>query len=151
MDILSKKRSLKNQIVRRKSSVESSQLNFISKNQLFTPEKVFRTIASKSADRPYENTDSKSDSNELSSPMKKSPNLLDSSQNLIDDKALLTCSDIELDSFRMNESETSESMGKSPAKSIVDGNTDAGTLTRQKSTDSIGSFFNTILTHPNTG
>lgn len=154
MDILSKKRSLKNQIVRRKSSTESVQLSNISKNQLFTPERAFKLSPNRNFDRCNDKIDSKSDSNELDSPMKKPSNLLDSStsQASSDDKALLTCSDIELDSFRTSDSDANKSTlsMKSPNKSEAD-SADSGTLTRQKSTDSIGSFFNTILTHSNTG
>lgn len=75
-----------------------------------------------------------------------------------DDRALLTCSDIEMDSFRSVDSELydtcydSASM-QSPARNWSHEKPAAETvsLKSQKSTESIGSIINSILSHPNTG
>lgn len=76
-----------------------------------------------------------------------------------DDKCLLSCSDNELESFKSMDFETNLdpyassqcSMKSSATPTIQRKKSDSISLKSQKSTESIGSFFNSILSHSNTG
>lgn len=75
-----------------------------------------------------------------------------------DDKCLLSCSDNELESFKNIgfEASNADSMTESPMgkPSPIGGarkKSDSFSLKSQKSTESIGSFFNSILSHSNAG
>lgn len=148
MEVLCKKRSLKNQIFRRKLSTSSMEM---SKNQLSSPgnsliSKKLEVDVHSSTARDLDNSESDA-SNVL--------DYITAHNTSIDDKGLLTGSDIELDSLRLNDFElcqSNESLVQlsetnSPA---IKKTTDTNPLKSQKSTDSIGSFFNTLM-HTNTG
>lgn len=137
--ILSKKRSLKNQLFRRKPSITSTE-TFASNFQSSTPDKHSKLKL------PSKGTRNVSNSNE-------SPNHI---SEIVDDKALLTCSDIEMDSFRINESESEKNFDsplmQSPARMVISRSEPDTPLSKcHKTGDSFGSFFNTILTHSSTG
>lgn len=149
MDVLHKKRTLKNQIFRRKLSSSSIDLS-LSKNQMDSPVNVAKKKAQKSSPAHKIGSLSKElESGEFA--MARNPS------SLYDDKGLLTGSDVELDSMRLNDFElcqSNESLVQlseknSPAikKSSHDENPP---LKSQKSTDSIGSFLNQLM-HTNTG
>lgn len=133
MQVLRKRRSLKNHIFRRKSSAE--------------------TPASKSK-RSEEKLNKSSVTRELENSESDASNVL---EYVVahDEKGLLTGSDIELDSLRLNDFElcqSSESLVQlsetnSPVTKVAH---DLQSLKSHKSTDSLGSFFNTLI-HPNTG
>lgn len=140
MEILCKKRSLKNQIFRRKSSTTSTEQGK-SKNQLHSSP----GIPSKS-----DHSGALKDDDDIKNA------LLDASVVSTDDKALLTGSDLETDSFKANDTESEKNYDSSSTQSPVrisktKSTSDMVLLKSQKSTDSIGSFFDKILTHPNTG
>lgn len=144
MEILCKKRSLKNQIFRRKLSVTSLESPKMIANQIQTPNTRNRLNSA----RELENSESDA-SNVFECGTVQSV--------ICDDKGLLTGSDIEIDSIRLNDfelSQSNESLGQTSKKnSPIAGQhftTDKNPLKSQKSTDSIGSFLNTLM-HPNTG
>lgn len=151
MEVLSKKRTLKNQIFRRKLSSSSIDVS-LPKNQMDSPVHSAKVKTQKSSpshkvigglSKAFENSEYAN---------AKHPSL-----SSYDDKGLLTGSDVELDSMRLNDFELCQSNESllqlseknSPAikKSPHDEN---HPLKSQKSTDSIGSFFNQLM-HPNTG
>lgn len=149
MEVLCKKRTLKNQIFRRKLSSSSLDVS-LSKNQLDSPINMAKIKTQKpSPDRHKSGGLSKeSENNEYA--VAKNP-------SSYDDKGLLTGSDVELDSMRLNDFELCQSnesllqlseknspaMKKSPHEQEK-------TLKSQKSTDSIGSFLNQLM-QSNTG
>lgn len=152
MEILCKKRSLKNQIFRRKLSSSSLEMS-TSKNLFESPQ--FAGKAKKSQTRIRT-----SSTRELDNSESNTSNVLDSTsvQNaLCDDvSGLLTGSDIELDSMRLNDFELCQSneslvqLQEKNSPAIKKSGTEMNPLKSQKSTDSIGSFLNTLM-HPNTG
>lgn len=132
IEILCKKRSLKNQLFRRKTSITSIE-TFTSNFQSSTPDKHSKLKV------PSNSAQSSNHINET-----------------VDDKALLTCSDIEMDSFRINESESEKNFDsplmQSPARMAISRSEPDTPLSKSHKTgDSFGSFFNTILTHSSTG
>lgn len=137
--ILCKKRSLKNQLFRRKpliTSVETFSSNF----QSSTPDKHSKLKMRSKDTLNVSNTG-------------ESPKHINET---VDDKALLTCSDIEMDSFRINESESEKNFDsplmQSPARMATSKSEPDTPLSKSLRTgDSFGSFFNTILTHSSTG
>lgn len=134
MEVLCKRRSLKNQIFRRKLSTSSTEM---SKNQQTVA--VNPTTFEKSKIDMHSSTAKDLDHSESDA-----SNILDyvAAHNAsLDDKGLLTGSDIELDSLRLNDFELCQSN---------DTTQDTHPLKSQKSTDSIGSFLNTLM-HTNTG
>lgn len=141
IEILCKKRSLKNQLFRRKlsiTSIETFTSNIQSSNS--TPDKRSKLIV------PSKNTLDASNSGKSTIHINET----------VDDKALLTCSDIEMDSFRINESESEKNFDsplmQSPAKMTISRSEPDTSLSKSHKTgDSFGSFFNTILTHSSTG
>lgn len=147
MEVLCKKRSLKNQIFRRKLSTSSMET---SKNPLASPGNPLQLKKSEmdvlsSTAKDFDNSESDAS------------NVLDyvTAQNAsLDDKGLLTGSDIELDSLRLNDFELCQSneslVQLSETSSPANKKTVQHPLKSQKSTDSIGSFLNTLM-HPNTG
>lgn len=151
MEILCKKRSLKNQIFRRKLSSSSFEMS-TSKNLFESPKNAGKAKKSEIRIRT-------SSTRELDNSESDASNVLDNTsvQNaLCDDRGLLTGSDIELDSMRLNDFElcqSNESLVQMPDKNspaIKKSGTETNPLKSQKSTDSIGSFLNTLM-HPNTG
>lgn len=125
MEVLGKKRSLKHQMFGRKGAgtmLEECKLNI----QTSTPEKK------------------RNDST--------THEMIADASAIHDDKALLTCSDIETDCSNLNESESEKNHG-SPSFIQLSMRNDSNTNTSVglKSADTFGSFFNTILTHSNTG
>lgn len=143
MEVLCKKRTLKNQIFRRKLSSSSIDVS-LSKNQMVSPIKM-----AKASPSPKIGGLSK----ELEYPNAKNP----APSSSYDDKGLLTGSDVELDSMRLNDFELCQSNESllqlseknSPAIKKSSHNENQP-LKTQKSTDSIGSFLNQLM-HPNTG
>lgn len=148
MEVLCKKRSLKNQIFRRKLSTSSMET---SKNQLASPSDPLRFKKSKmdvhsSTAKDLDNSESDAS------------NVLDyvTAHNAsLDDKGLLTGSDIELDSLRLNDFELCQSneslvqLSEASSPANKKGGQDTHPLKSQRSTDSIGSFLNTLM-HTNT-
>lgn len=127
MQILRKKRTIRKQILKRRSSMCSSIVDG-SRKASSTQDEQISLIGNR---RKSEATS------------------LESSLIVSDDKILLTSSDIEIDAFKSGESDVSRDTTRafnSPVRSRPMDNT---SLTSQKSTDSIGSFFSSILTHPN--
>lgn len=150
MEVLCKKRTLKNQIFRRKLSSSSIDVS-ISKNQLVSPINMAKAKTQESS-TPSRKIGGLS--KELEYPDAKNPVPPSSSY---DDKGLLTGSDVELDSMRLNDFELCQSNESllqlseknSPAIKKSSHNENQP-LKTQKSTDSIGSFLNQLM-HPNTG
>lgn len=73
-----------------------------------------------------------------------------------DDKCLLTCSDNDMESLKSMDFETNLDRATANESFVAKSNpaprkSDSISLKSQKSTESIGSFFNSILSHPNTG
>lgn len=134
MEILCKRKSLKNQIFRRKSSNASSEQLETKPTACATPK---------------------------ATPTRKFPNtsviesdLLNETHIPFDDKVLLLGSDVETDSLRATDTDCEKGFD-SPAKTPIlkskvpkDG---SDSMKASKSSDSMGSFFNTILAHSNTG
>lgn len=146
MDVLRKKRSLKNQIFRRKLSTSSIETTKIP----LSPNSAVKTKKSPSNVESSGNKEFENDESDVS-------NVLDyvaANNATLDDKGLLTGSDIELDSLRLNDFELCQSneslVQLSETNSPANKKTFQDSLKSQKSTDSIGSFFNTLI-HPNTG
>lgn len=150
MEVLCRKRSLKNQIFRRKLSTSSLET---SKNQFTSPGAAGAMESKKS---PSDGHSTMPKDVESESDVSNVLDYVTSHNASCDDKGLLTGSDIEMDSLRLNDfelcqsneslvqlSEASSPITKKSAK-------DSHTLKNQKSTDSIGSFLNTLI-HPNTG
>lgn len=143
MEILRKRRTLKHQIFKTKSSNSSIEFGR-SKNNLFS--------ASFASSPAHENqTDIEADQ----SIDRKRMNVTG------DEKALLTCSDIEMESFKCTDFDTSRgdldrgydsSATHSPAIGPTHRKMSTGgdTVSLKSQTDSIGSFFTSILAHPNT-
>lgn len=186
VEVLRKKKTLKNLIFNRKSSASSIEImksitgSRILGNQMSsssTPKKVCgRTKANFNLADDFEIDSGKGGGGTRERDKMRKESLIEDELNLSkktldestistsstltanDDRALLTCSDIEIDSFRSVDSEMydtcydSTSM-QSPSKSLHRGKSAAETssLRSQKSTESIGSFFNSILSHSNTG
>lgn len=156
MEILHKRKSLKNQIFKRKSSTSSIEMTR-SKNSLFSSFPTSPAIFGKT------DKDSKTKCDEIENSKLNKLSDDSCSGQTTDDKALLTCSDIELDSFKTNDfidasHDTDKGYDSSTMQSPVATSSqrkqsliDTVSLKSQKSTESIGSFFNSILTHPNTG
>lgn len=147
MEILCKKRSLKNQIFRRKLSSSSLDAS-TSKNQLESPKTAAKPKKSETRIRT-------SSTRELENSESDASNVVDSAaaQSNANDKGLLTGSDIELDSMRLNDFElcqSNESLVQLSEKNSPAIKKGQNPLKSQKSTDSIGSFLNTLM-HPNTG
>lgn len=65
------------------------------------------------------------------------------------DEKSLTFSDNEIDSFKSID--FGSNIAVSPTMSLKDKKSESKSLKSQKSTESIGSFINTLLSHPNTG
>lgn len=142
MEILRKRRTLKHQILKTKSSTSSIEFGR-SKNNLFSA-----SIASspahtnQSTENPHDTT------------------IGDKRLNATgDEKALLTCSDIEMESFKSTDFDTSRgdldrgydsSTTHSPATMQRKLSVGGDTASIKSQTDSIGSFFTSILAHPNT-
>lgn len=150
MEVLCKKRSLKNQIFRRKQSTSSIE---ISKQQLSSSQN--NVLKSKRSMNDVHSSTVK----ELDNSESDVSNVLDyvtTHTELLDDKGLLTGSDIELDSMRLNDFELNQSneslvqLSERISPAIKRMTQDAHSLKSQKSIDSVGSFFNTLI-HPNTG
>lgn len=140
IEILCKKRTLKNQLFRRKPSVTSIE-TFTSNFQSSTPDKHSNLKVSTKDTLNVSNSG-------------QSPNHI--INNTVDEKALLTCSDIEMDSFRMNGSESEKNFDspsmQSPARIAISRSQPDTPLSKSHKTgDSFGSFFNTILSHSSTG
>lgn len=140
MDVLCKKRTLKNQIFRRKlssPSLDDSSVNVANvKTQKTSPVQENSDLVKREA----ENSESTVAKNTLS----------------YDDKGLLTGSDVELDSLRLNDFELCQSnesllqLSEKNSPSIKKTSHEENRLKSQKSTDSIGSFLNQLM-HSNTG
>ncbi|XP_031632927.1 huntingtin [Contarinia nasturtii] len=150
MEVLCKKRSLKNQIFHRKLSTPS--IDTSSKNQLISsPSDVAKM--KKLSSHVHSSTMTK----ELDNSESDISNVLDyvTAHNAsVDDKGLLTGSDIELDSLRLNDFElcqSNESLVQLSGRNspAIKKTPTSNPLKSQKSTDSIGSFLNTLI-HPNT-
>lgn len=150
MEVLCKKRSLKNQIFRRKLSSSSIDVS-ISNNQMNSPINMAKA-KSRDASSPLRKIGGASKESEYANVKVPPP-----SSFAYDDKGLLTGSDVELDSMRLNDFELCQSNESllqlseknSPAIKKSSPN-DNHPLKSQKSTDSIGSFLNQLM-HPNTG
>lgn len=140
MEILCKKRSLKNQIFRRKLSTSSMEVSTL-KNQLVTPIKRTKTKKIQSdAKKELDNSESETS------------NIVDYAiaHNVSGDDKGLLCSDIELNDFELCQS--NESLMKLMDKSspTVGKPLDTHSLKSHKSSDSLGSIFNTLI-QTNTG
>lgn len=152
MEVLCKKRSIKNQIFQRKLS-SSSLDGSISKNQLASSSKN----PAKSKRTEQQATQSNATKQMVPNDSDLS-NVLDyvATHSACDDRGLLTGSDIELDSLRLNDFELCQSneslvqLSEKNSPAIKRTTNETNPLKSQKSTDSIGSFFNTLM-HPNTG
>lgn len=135
MAILGRRKSLKNLIFRRKSSTASSvQLEM--RQQLF-------------ASSPR--TPSRPKCADTSAVLER--DLLNETHIPFDDRALLTGSDGEADSLRATDTDGEKGFD-SPARTPIlqpRQPKDGASLKSPKPTDAVGSFFNTILSHPNTG
>lgn len=147
MEILRKRRTLKHQIFKTKSSTSSIEYDR-SKNNLFSA-----SIASS----PIHVNQSANDT-ESGHEMAISEKRINTTG---DDRALLTCSDIEMESFKSTDFETSRgdidrgydsSAMHSPAIASTQRklSSNGDTVSSKSQTDSIGSFFTSILAHPNT-
>lgn len=143
MEVLSKKRSLKNQIFRRKLSTSSLK----TKNQFASPKSATKEMDEHSS--TAKDLESESDIS----------NVLDhviAHNTSLDDRGLLIGSDIELGSLRLNDFELCQSneslvqLSETNSSITKKEPPDPHFLKNQKSTDSIGSFLNTLI-HPNTG
>lgn len=148
MDVLRKKRSLKNQIFRRKLSTSSMEP---AKNPL-SPDSAVKSKKLSATNQSITSKELENDESDVS-------NVLDyvaAHNATFDDKGLLTGSDIELDSLRLNDFELCQSneslvqLSETNSPAIKKMSTVSQPLKSQKSTDSIGSFFNTLI-HPNAG
>lgn len=148
MEVLCRKRSLKNQIFRRKLSTSSLDT---AKNPLSSPTSAIKSKKTQSDGYSTIAKDLESESDVS--------NVLDyvTAHNAsIDDKGLLTGSDIEMDSLRLNDFELCQSneslvqLSETSSPITKKSTQETHTLKNQKSTDSIGSFLNTLI-HPNTG
>lgn len=143
MEILRKRRTLKHQIFKTKSSNSSIEFGR-SKNNLFSASfassPARENLAAGEADHSID---------------RKQMNFTG------DEKALLTCSDIEMESFKCTDFDTSRndldrgydsSATHSPAigTSQRKMSTSGETVSLKSQNDSIGSFFTSILAHPNT-
>lgn len=148
MEILCKKRSLKNQIFRRKSSATSLDAS-VSKNQLNSPKRPTSPAKQSTANTPMSVISRELDESDAS-------NVLDFGTIKSDDKGLLTGSDVELDSLRLNDFELCQSneslvqLSATNSPSVKKSAHESTPLKTQKSTDSIGSFLNNLM-HTNTG
>lgn len=184
VEILRRKKTLKNLVFNRKSSASSAEIlksladSKILSNQMSsssTPKKHGakepRAKENFNLDDEFDNVSFTLEKNKSSTDKPTtedvyvSKKVLDDSMisttsalTASDERALLTGSDIEMDSFRSAESEMFDTCFdsptiQSPTKSIHRARTigETGSLKSQKSTESIGSFINSILTHPNTG
>lgn len=134
MTILGKRRSLKNLIFCRKTS-NASSIQLDNKSQLFASPR----------------TPSRSKCTNTSAVIES--DLLNETHIPFDDKALLTGSDGEIDSLRATDTDGERGFD-SPARtpivlSHLSNHNDS--LRSPRPTDTVGSFFNTILSHPNTG
>lgn len=151
MEVLHKKRTLKNQIFRRKLSSSSLEVS-MPKNQMDSP----INVAHGGAQKPTAVHKTKPAKDSETSGSDVIGCAVTRSALPYDDKGLLTGSDVELDSLRLHDfelcqsneslpqlSEKNSPLSKKPAHS-------EHPLKSQKSTDSIGSFLNTLM-HPNTG
>lgn len=143
MEILRKRRTLKHQIFKTKSSTSSIEFGR-SKNNLFSA-----SFASSPAHANQSNIEA-----ETSFGGKRM-------STTGDEKALLTCSDIEMESFKASDFDTSRgdldrgydsSATHSPAIGSAQRrlSTSTDTVSLKSQSDSIGSFFTSILAHPNT-
>lgn len=143
MEILCKKRTIKNLIFRRKLSASSMEVPTL-KNQTATPRKHMKTTKMEidtQATKELENSESEA-SNVVNYAL---------THNLAcDDKGLLTGSDVELNDFELCQS--NESLVKLTDKTspTICKSLDTHSLKSHKSTDSLSSIFNTLM-HPNTG
>lgn len=148
MEILRKRRTLKHQIFKTKSSTSSIEFGR-SKNNLFSPSFTSSPVH---ANQSAVETESGAESGKIGG---KRLNLTG------DEKALLTCSDIEMESFKCTDFDTSRgdadrgydsSATHSPAIASAQRklSTSGDSISLKSQTDSIGSFFTSILAHPNT-
>lgn len=137
MDILCKKRSIKNQIFRRKLSTSSLEVSAM-KNPKATPMKLVKTTKTPTE---LENSESEA-SNVVDYAIAHSVHF--------DDKGLLTGSDVELNDFELCQSNESLVKLSDTSSPIVSKPKDVHSLKSHKSTDSLSSIFNTLI-HPNTG
>lgn len=146
MEILRKRRTLKHQIFKTKSSNSSIEFGR-SKNNLFSA-----SFASSPAHENQAVIETESGHDQID---RKRMNATG------DEKALLTCSDIEMESFKCTDFDTSHgdldrgydsSATHSPAigPSHRKMSTSGDTVSLKSQTDSIGSFFTSMLAHPNT-
>lgn len=134
MEILCKRKSLKNQIFRRKSSNTSSE-------QLDVKHQFFASPKSKARPKGADNS------------VLNESELLNETSVPFDDKSLLTGSDVECDSFRATDTDGEKGFD-SPARTPLmrlKQSKDSDSLKSPKSADSVGAFFNTILSSSNTG
>lgn len=133
MEVLCKRKTLKNQIFRRKSSTASSE-QLEMRPHLFATPKATPT-------RKCVNTSAVIESD-----------LLNETHIPFDDKSLLA-SDVETESLRATDTDGERGFDSPARTPILKSKVpkDGGSLKASKSSDSVGSFFNTILAHSNTG
>lgn len=147
MEILRKRRTLKHQIFKTKSSTSSIEFGR-SKNNLFSA-----SFASSPAHVNPSATETGFGHETFFDEKRTS--------TTGDEKNLLTCSDIEMESFKTTDFDTSRgdldrgydsSNTHSPAIGLTQRklSTSGDTASLKSQTDSIGSFFTSILAHPNT-
>lgn len=132
MEILCKKRSIKNQIFRRKLSTSSLEVSAM-KNP-----KTAKLVKTTKTPTELENSESEAS------------NVVDYAVAHCDDKGLLTGSDVELNDFELCQSNESLVKLSDTSSPIVSKPKDVHSLKSHKSTDSLSSIFNTLI-HPNTG
>lgn len=134
MDVLCKRKSLKNQIFRRKSSTTSSE-QLETRSHLFATPKATPTRKCANTSAVIEH------------------DLLNETHIPFDERSLLASSDVETDSLRANDTDGERSFDSPTRTPILKSKVpkDGDSLKASKSTDSVGSFFNTILSHSNTG
>lgn len=150
MEVLCQKRTLKNQIVRRKQSTSSSLDRSLTKHQTDSPLHSVPKARPPKLSPTHKTYDFDKDSGNSEYCVTRSP-------LTYDEKGLLTGSDVELDSMRLNDFElyqSNESLPQlsetsSPATRKKSAHVETP-LKSQKSTDSIGSFLNQLM-HPSTG